>query len=158
MYTLSLRRWPRIKPTLGEVKVMLSTVCDACPASSLHWVSVSYYGITGFDDFKQKWILTFKTIVCGDVGLYIPASAKHLYNICTTTLDQHCTNVIQMFCVSWDVMQLHLQAAFVSRNHLSLYKLCTHARRVYRKRTRDGLSPFISGVLFIPQILTDYSN
>ena len=32
-----------------------------------------------------------------------PANTDHLYNICTTsTLVQHCTNVIQMFCVCWE--------------------------------------------------------
>ena len=40
------------------------------------------------------------------------ANTKHLYNICITsaqrrkTLVQHCTNVIQMFCVCWDGMQI----------------------------------------------------
>ena len=29
-----------------------------------------------------------------------PANTKHLHNICTTSA-QHCTNVIQMFCVCW---------------------------------------------------------
>ena len=37
-----------------------------------------------------------------------PVNTKHLYNICTM-LDkrlQHCTNVIQMFCVCWEVHQM----------------------------------------------------
>ena len=36
-----------------------------------------------------------------------PVNTKHLYNICTTA-DQHCSNIIQMFCVQWEALSVFL--------------------------------------------------
>ena len=53
---------------------------------------------------------------------HIPANAKQLYNIYTTSV-VHCTNVIQMFCVGWDTPVVCLSVCgpcyetFISLHH-----------------------------------------
>ena len=59
------------------------------------------------NDYKDWYGSASRGIFVLQSGL--PANTKHLYNICITsaqrltTLEQHCTNVIQMFCVFWAI-------------------------------------------------------
>ena len=54
-------------------------------------------------------ILGIYIVLSKSKGSAIPANTKHLHSICTTssTLVQHCTNMIQMFCVHWDATTTH---------------------------------------------------
>ena len=95
------------------------------------------------------------------VGLY-PANTKHLNNICTTSsmLVQHCTNVIQMFCVCW-IVGSRSPVTFQSKLSKLIQKVTSSLIVIIRGIGETG-APWTSGhhehLSFWPSALSNFNE
>ena len=67
-----------------------------------------------------------------------PINTKHLYNIYTTSLVQHCINVIRMICVYWVVRFSDVKSRDSSLKGLTLFhRILLKVCQFVKSRSRD---------------------